>query len=255
METLAQYRHQVSEQDQKKRRLALLAILAALELKIVHAVNHDATAIIGALLHLSGEDGIISSGRLLSAKNLIRRQGAALDATLSELITPKFSDAADLGTLLITGEPQAHQTVAAHNAAASILALGAIGVPLSDVLANAISQTSQNAEGAIVRASTSGKTVRYAADEIEQTYRSLGLKIAGEASTQINGVFVEAARAVAETMPEVVGFNVNLSSAHPRLDQCDDYAGYYEKGDKTLDRLPFHLHCLCWISPVYQERL
>jgi hypothetical protein len=253
METAPVYRVRVSDEDQQKRRRELLVILSALSLKIVHAVDRDAKAIVGALLHLSGEDGVISTARLYQAKNLIAAQGASLDGVLSELIIQRFSDAADLGTQLITGKPHATQVKSAHNAAASILALGALGVPVTDVISTAISQTTQNAEGAISRATLAGKSVRYAADEIEAAYRSLGTKIAGESSTQINGVFVEAARVVADTMPEVVGFTWNLSAAHPRLDECDDFAGYHDKDDSTLDELPPHPNCLCYLTPVYRD--
>jgi hypothetical protein len=253
METAPAYRTRVSDEDQQKHRRALLVLMAALELKIVNAVNQDARAIVGALLHLSGEDGVISTARLHTAKNLIAAQGASLDGELSELIIQRFSDAADLGTQLITGKPNATQVKSAHNAAASILALGALGVPVTDVISTAISQTTQNAEGAISRATLAGKSVRCAADEIEAAYRSLGTKIAGESSTQINGVFVEAARVVADIMREVVGFTWNLSAAHPRLDECDRLAGYHDKGSSTLDELPPHPNCLCWLSPVYRE--
>lgn len=253
METAPAYRVRVSDEDQRKHRRALLVLMAALELKIVNAVNQDARAIIGALLHLSGEDGVISTARLHAAKNLIAAQGASLDGVLSELIIQRFSDAADLGTQLITGKPNATQVKSAHNAAASILALGALGVPVTDVISTAISQTTQNAEGAISRATLAGKSVRYAADEIEAAYRSLGTKIAGESSTQINSVFVEAARVVAASDTQVVGFEWRLGANHNRADICDDLAGYYDKDDAKLDLLPPHPSCYCWLSPVYRE--
>jgi hypothetical protein len=253
MESAPVYRVRVSDKDQLEQRRKLLIILAALELKIVSAVNRDSKAIIGALLHLSDENGVISTHRLISSRNLIQAQGASLDGVLSELITQKFSDAADLGTQLITGSPNASQVKLAHNAAASILALGALGVPITDVISTAIGQASQNAEGAVSRATMAGRTVRSVADEVESYYRTLGLKIAGESSTQINGVFVEAARAVADTTQDVIGFNFRTSAAHPRTDECDDAVGFYEKGDTTAPIPPLHNNCLCFRTPVYRD--
>jgi len=55
-----------------------------------------------------------------------------------------------------------------------------------------------------------------------------------------------------ESDPDVIGWELTLSSAHSTSDECDNYIGQVFALGEGPD-VPVHINCLCGISPVFRQ--
>ena len=229
-----------------KHRLQFLALLLALGGTISLLMKRELHIFLGQLTQIASSNKKLTSAQMGVVRAFVKGGMARLARDVlhqAEAVTPEVTR---LATEMSGGVYDPFDTDVLYGT----LNTGAMGVPLSDVLAQQFLQGINGINGAVQRTILSDSEIVVAVPEIQAIFDRMIKKVNGEVETQINDGFntVVQQTAIKVGVKEML-YHLSPTDTHCKI--CPPRDGkIYPVNHEVWDSLPVHPNCVCWGEPI-----